>query len=170
MKNDKEYTFHDLRHKYHTGRAYIISGSGRDKKMGYRHGVMCEIGDIEESKWVELMQDLITRYGEQELHQHLVEWVENYPWNYTKYQIKMYALELHSSRIFDNEEWVNFIQFNQKYRPEILQNIKMCTVITDCCNTPGQITVAQEQHSSYIDGEKNVCCPICGKWSTYRLL
>ena len=33
-------TFADLRVHYYTGRSYLISGEGRDKVFGYRHGVM----------------------------------------------------------------------------------------------------------------------------------
>ena len=37
-------TFADLRVHYYTGRSYLISGEGRDKVFGYRHGVMTDIG------------------------------------------------------------------------------------------------------------------------------
>ena len=36
-------TFADLRVHYYTGRSYLISGEGRDKVFGYRHGVMTDI-------------------------------------------------------------------------------------------------------------------------------
>ena len=31
-------TFADLRVHYYTGRSYLISGEGRNKVFGYRHG------------------------------------------------------------------------------------------------------------------------------------
>lgn len=42
-------TFADLRVHYYTGRSYLISGEGRDKVFGYRHGVMTDIGDLPET-------------------------------------------------------------------------------------------------------------------------
>lgn len=42
-------TFEQLRHRYGTGRSFTIKNSQGDKKTYYRHGVMTEIGDIEES-------------------------------------------------------------------------------------------------------------------------
>lgn len=39
-----------------------------------------------------------------------------------KSDLEQYTLECFSSRIFDNPKWVYYIAFNEKYRPEILQN------------------------------------------------
>ena len=44
-------TFADLRVHYYTGRSYLISGEGRDKVFGYRHGVMTDIGDLPETEY-----------------------------------------------------------------------------------------------------------------------
>ena len=43
-------TFAALRVHYYTGRSYLISGEGRDKVFGYRHGVMTDIGDLPVSR------------------------------------------------------------------------------------------------------------------------
>ena len=67
-KPREELTFADLRHHFGTGRAYIKSGSGRDRVYGYRRGIMTDIGDIEESEWKGLMLDLIQRSNEMDIY------------------------------------------------------------------------------------------------------
>ena len=37
-------TFEDLRCHFGTGRSYVISGTGRDRKTGYRTGVQTDVG------------------------------------------------------------------------------------------------------------------------------
>lgn len=115
-KAPSELTFSDLRHHFGTGRAFIKSGSGRDAVYGYRCGVMTDIGDIEESEWMQLMMDLIKRSGEEDLQMQLRQWAKDRcAWLHTKKEIELYALELHSSRIFDNPKWVDFELFNTVY-------------------------------------------------------
>lgn len=70
-------TFADLRVHYYTGRSYLISGEGRDKVFGYRHGVMTDIGDLPEAEWTRLAKQLIRQSGEQELYQQLSHGKEN---------------------------------------------------------------------------------------------
>lgn len=55
----KKLTFEDLRYLHGTGRSYVISGTGHDRKTGYRTGVQTNVGDIEVSEWKELMKELI---------------------------------------------------------------------------------------------------------------
>ena len=58
--------FAALRVHYATGQAYLISSNPK-KKYGYRHGIQCDLGDIEESEWQRLVMGLIKRCGEQKL-------------------------------------------------------------------------------------------------------
>lgn len=118
-------TFAQLRVQFHTGRAFVVSGTGKDRKYGYRYGCMTEIGDIEISQWTELVQYLIERDGEQSLQKELVSWVaETCPWLHTQKERVDYALSLHASRIFDCEDWVDYAEFNRLYRPDVLQGTK----------------------------------------------
>ncbi len=125
--NGREYdmrklTFAQLQVRTHTGRSYIIFGSGRDRKLGYRQGCLTEIGDIEISQWRELIQYLIERDGELQLQKNLLSWVkDSCPWLHTHAEQEDYALELHASRIFDCNEWVAYGEFNKMYRPAVLQ-------------------------------------------------
>lgn len=159
--------FSDLRVHYQTGRSYVKSGTGRDRVYGYRTGMMCNLGDIEKSEWCQLVKDAIERAGEQELHQHLLSYLKEH--NYTKSskaEMETEALELHAARIFDNEAWVEFLEFNRKYRPEILSTVELIWVRTTCCSKPGQVT---RTHLDNHSGD-SICCPHCGRWSSYESL
>lgn len=78
-------TFEDLRCHFRTGRSYVISGTGRDRKTGYRTGIQTDVGDIEVSEWKMLMKDLIRRSDEEFLYKLLFQWVsQTTPWLHTK--------------------------------------------------------------------------------------
>ena len=100
-----------LRKHHGTGQAYLIS-SNPEKKYGYRHGIQCDIGDVE---------DLIKRCGEQKLFSHLLEWEKLYGFSRDAKEAKQMALEQHAARIFDSIEWCDYTAFNEKYRPEVLK-------------------------------------------------
>lgn len=107
-----EMTFEDLRVRYGTGRAYTVF-KGQEKLSRYRVGMMTKFGDIERSEWVTLIKALIARENEEDLQTHLKEWCSKDPMYHDKNDQEIYVLELHAARIFDNEEWVDFIPFNQ---------------------------------------------------------
>jgi len=110
-------TFEDLSVHFFTGRSILLSGSGRDKKYSYRSGVMTDVGDIELSRWRELVHGLIEKAHEQTLHEQLLKWVKDCcPFQHTREEIETYALELHASRIFDNPKWAAYDEFNRRYR------------------------------------------------------
>lgn len=120
----KKLTFAQLQVRTHTGHSYIISGSGRNRKYGYRKGCLTELGDIEVSQWKELIRYLIERDGELKLQKNLLNWVkDSCPWLHTQEEQEDYALELHASRIFDCKEWVAYGNFNKMYRPAVVQGI-----------------------------------------------
>lgn len=161
-------TFDNLRYQCGTGRAYTISGSGRNRATGYRTGVQTKLGDIEISNWMELMQKLIEKSGEQDLHAALIEWLSEH--NYRKAgksEIAREAMELHSNRIFDNEEWLDFLTFNQRYRPEVLSGVETVDVFTGCCQQWGTVTKRRLEWDRSVYG-KRVSCPVCGRLSEYQ--
>ena len=120
----KELTFESLSCKVGTFRYDCV---GRDrlgyKQYKYRNGVETELGDIEVSLWKKLIYRLIEQHNEMTLFNHLkVRYAKN-GFNFrNKSDLEQHTLECFSSRIFDNPKWVDYIAFNEKYRPEILQN------------------------------------------------
>lgn len=119
--NIQELTYEQIRKHFGTGRSIYISGTGRDKKIAYRNGYMTDIGNILDADWLELAKCLIERENEQQLFACLLEWVnDNYRWFRTKQECEQYTLELHVARIFDHEDWVDYKEFNKKYRPQVL--------------------------------------------------
>ena len=156
-------TFSDVRFMYGTGRAIYISGSGRDKVYDYRNGCMTKIGDIEEGEWQSLLKFIIERESEQELFKQLLEWETEH--NYcesNKKTLERDTMIKHSMRIFDDREWVDFVRFNQRYRPEELAKAELVDIVTDCCGCPDVQTV------ELIDKWPKVPCPKCGAYTTFK--
>ena len=70
---ENEITFAALRCHFQTGRSYVIAGVGRNRVYGFRIGVQCDLGDIEKSEWIRMVKEHISRQGEEELHQQLLQ-------------------------------------------------------------------------------------------------
>ena len=159
-------SFENLRIHYGTGRGYTISGTGRDRVLGCRIGVTCNLGDIERSRWSEMMRELIQCSDEQQIYNHLVHYLKEH--NYaerSKAQLEMDALEQHSMRVFDDPLWIGYVEFNRTYRPNVLRTVGLRWIQTDCCSTPGQITQA------LLEKNKEIApCPHCGRWASYTIL
>lgn len=156
--------FEDL--QCHTRSFRVIKkGKGREKIEETRSGIICNLGDLEQSDWIDKMETLIKESNEWDLQEHLREYVAALPWcnprlkNYDQY-VRLDALILHSHRIFDDELWVNFINFNEKYRPDALKNLEYVTVISKCCKKPFLVTKKQFENSSQI-------CSLCGRLSEF---
>ena len=157
-------TFSDLYPLHGTGRP-IVKSSGWYKTYSYRVGVGTHIGDIEESLWCRLVRGLIKKHGEQELYQQLQEWVkENCLWLKTRSDIEVEALKLHAMRIFDCQEWVGFVAFNRKYRPEALKNAKIVRVLCHSCSHSGDVTQVQIDRAY----KGQISCPVCRVWSEFH--
>ncbi|MCC8026640.1 MAG: hypothetical protein LIP16_15240 [Clostridium sp.] len=157
--------FSNLRWKYGTG-VDTSTGKGIYKKHSYRNGVMTELGDIELKVWFQLMEQLIEKSGEQWLQNALLQWEKEH--NYAKAsaaKLQESALELHSARIFDDPEWVCYIPFNKRFRPDVLEQAQLVTVINECCGLPGEVTQEQIDRAAY---NGSVCCPHCGRWSPFK--
>lgn len=111
------------------------------------------------------MEQLIEKSGEQWLQDALLQWEKEH--NYAKSsaaELREKALELHSARIFDNPEWVCYIPFNKRFRPDVLEQAHIVTVVNECCGLPGEVT--QEQIDRAYN--KTVACPHCGRWSPFK--
>lgn len=119
--NLAEITFDCIRKMYGTGRSFTTVNSQGEKKSHYRNGCMTAIGDIEESVWQQTVRQLIIRENETVLFRDLKCWLKDSKMIFRdENELEDYALELHAARIFDRTEWVDYVGFNTKYRPEIL--------------------------------------------------
>lgn len=159
-------TFEDLQWQYGVFRCNS-TGAGRDKKHFPWHGVKTRMGEIEEREWCQLAEALIDRAGETDLLKQLIQWCAEH--NFTgdsAAEIRREALQLHTSRIFDNPQWVGYLPFNKRYRPEILDAANIVFVGMECCPEPGAVT--QEQIDRSYVGQ--IACPHCGRWNTFTIL
>lgn len=114
-------TFDDLKIYFKTGRSITKKINRKNVQVGYRVGVFCKLGDIELSEWEEMMEALITESGEMELFENLMNWVRDncaFIKKNSLKEVRLYALELHSERIFENKEWYGFFDFNKNYSSE----------------------------------------------------
>ena len=159
-------TFQDLQLRYQTGRSFVVSGTGRNRIYGYRNGVMCALGDLERSEWCQKVRDLIQQVGESELHAQLLAYLKDH--NYgkvSKPELEFEALKLHASRIFDNALWIGYLGFNQKYRPQVLDSVRLILVMPACCKRPGYLTHARVEQNKQFNS-----CPHCGRWTEISLV
>lgn len=163
----KEISFAAVRCHYWTGQSVTIRGSYGEKKTAYRSGVQTDVGDIEVATWEKLVQALIEEAGEQSLYDAMVEWLREH--NYAKEKekdLRRKAYSLHASRIFDNELWVDFIAFNDRFRPGFTDTVELIEIIPECCREIGKLPVKALSARSYpVRGR--VCCPHCGRSTTY---
>lgn len=158
-------TYAEMEWKYGTG-VGITTGQGAYKKHSYRSGAMAELGDIEEHIWYAAMEYIIQREKEESLLNALIEWERKHGFSRNEKERRQEALVKHSMRLFDRQEWVGYIPFNRKYRPEVLAQADIRHAIFDCCDMAGEVTQAQIDRA-YIG---TISCPHCGCWSTFTVL
>lgn len=109
VPNRDQLTHKDLHAHFSTGQSILLSGSGRDKKYGYRNGIQTDLGDIRNDVWRDLVRELIVRSHEEDLFDKLLEWEKEHTyWLKTKAELEHYTLELYAARIFDNPKWVDY--------------------------------------------------------------
>ena len=165
-----ELTFEQLRVRHWSGKD-TVSGVGRYKSHTYHHYAVTALGEIELAQWRKLAKELIARNNEQDLQANLLEWEREH--NYTRMQptaLELESLDLHVSRIFDNPLWVYFVPFNQRYRPEVIEEAHLVWVKNVCCDEPGQTTQEQVDAAREHDGSKIIACPCCGRWSAFEVI
>ena len=165
MEHNLPITFKTLRVHYGTGRSFLIRADGRNKVYGYRKGVMTDLGDLEVQEWERLAKELVRTSKEQQLYQNLLEWEKEH--NYcgrSGKELETEALELHMLRIFDDPLWVDYIPFNRRYRPKVLDPLELVWVKTACCGIPGEVTKERLAHD-----KERIPCPVCGRWSEFQL-
>lgn len=155
----------DLEVHFLTGRAVDI-GIGRDKRKLYRSGVQTDIGDIEISVWVKAAEHIVDRDGLKEELEHLRPFAlyTSNAGRFTKQHEYVRHLDMCLSALYRNPVWVGFVPYNRQYHPDLLEGVPMAQIIPKCCGELCEIPRAQ------ISAGLNVApCPICGRWSSFRL-
>ena len=83
---------------------------------------MTKLGDIEEKDWIRYAEELVRRNSEEDLFKQLKSWYrQTTPWLRDEKDLHRYSLECFVARIFDNRGWVDYVAFNERYRPEVLK-------------------------------------------------
>ena len=114
VPNRDQLTHKDLHAHFSTGQSILLSGSGRDKKYGYRNGIQTDLGDIRNDVWRDLVRELIVRSHEEDLFDKLLEREKEHTyWLKTKAELEHYTLELYAARIFDNPKWVDYYNVDE---------------------------------------------------------
>lgn len=155
----------EMRWQYGTG-VGSTTGQGAYKRHSYRSGAMTELGDIEEHIWYAAMEHIVQRDKEEDLLNALIEWEHEHGFSRNEKERRQEALVKHSMRLFDHQEWVGYIPFNRKYRPEVLVQANIRCAVCDCCDMPSEVTQAQIDRAY----TGRISCPHCGCWSTFTLL
>lgn len=152
----------DLRWMYCTGKG-LTTGSGRDKKHSYRRGIQTLIGDIELSVWIKAAEYIVERDGLQEELERLLPFVTAINGSlYAGQLLHAYHLDLCLSGIYHNPTWVDFVPYNERYHPELLDSTPMVKVTMDCCKIVCTIPKAQVHKEN-----QTAHCPACGRWASF---
>ena len=164
-------TVENLRYMYGTGQELVSKNSQGNKVSRYRIGVETALGDIEVSLWMELVQKLIEKENDQEIFEQLLEWEtdNNHIESNTKNDILRGALQSYTYRIYDKKGWWDYVRFNMKYRPEILENdAELMHVHLACCGRECRIPKEQIRHN--YEAPDTVPCPYCNKGTVFEII
>lgn len=157
-------TRENLRYMYGTGQEIATKNSQGNKVSHYRVGVETALGDIEVSLWMELVQKLIEKENDQEIFGQLLAWekADNCIPSMTNNGLLREAMQSYTYRIYDNKGWWDYVRFNMKYRPEILENDPdLMYVRLACCDRTSRIPKEQIRH--FHEEPDTVPCPYCNR-------
>ncbi len=164
-------TRENLRYMYGTGQGIVSKNSQGNKVSHYRIGVETALGDMEVSLWMELVQKLIEKENDQEIFGQLFEWekADNCIPSKTSNDLLREAMQFYTYRIYDDKGWWDYVRFNMKYRPEILENDPdLMYVRLACCDRTSRIPKEQIHHIH--DEPDTVPCPYCNKGTVFLVI
>ena len=152
----------DLHWMYCTGKG-LTTGSGRNKKHSYRSGIQTPIGDIEISVWIKAAEHIVERDGLQEELERLLPFAAaSIGSSHSRELVHARHLDMCLSEIYRNPTWVNFIPYNERYHPELLENTLMVEVIMGCCKKVCTISKAQIHEEN-----QTAPCPVCRRRASF---
>lgn len=161
----KKLTCEDISPHYGTGQAATVM-KRYEKVSVYRKGIGTNVGDIELSVWREIVRRIIERDHETDIFNNLLEYIkEDTVIHRNKEEQEHEALELYARRIFEEEEWLGFVPFNERYYPERLKTTEFVKVRFSCC---GEITTMTRARAEWSPGKKGGC-PKCKCYAEYEI-
>lgn len=161
----------NLRFMHGTGQGSSYKNSQGYKISSYRVGIQTAIGDIEVSLWMELVQKVIEQENDQEIFGQLLEWEKdnNHIGSNTKTDILQSAMQSYTYRIYDNKAWWDYVRFNRKYRPDVLDNDPTLTLVClACCGSECRVPLEQSLHIH--DATDTIPCPFCNKYTEFSII
>lgn len=172
---DKSLISHEnIRYMHGTGVAINLEDSKRtgEKRYKYRHGIQTKLGDIEVSVWKELVYMLIKQQGDEEFYKQILEYeTEHNRFNVVdKEDIEKEALRSYAMRLYDDKSAWDYIRFNARYRPHLLDDPTLLTVIPDCCWQVCKVAPERITHKWDNPNEKVIPCPYCDKSTTFTIV
>uniref|UniRef100_UPI002A8053D9 hypothetical protein n=1 Tax=Enterocloster bolteae TaxID=208479 RepID=UPI002A8053D9 len=116
--------------------------------------------------WYQLAEQVIGLHGETWLLEALEVWCKEEK-HYPRYGFDLHkeALDLHSNRIFDSEGWIDYIPFNRRFRPEVVEGRRFPRIRVDCCDR--EISEATEE---MLERRDVAPCPKCGAFRSYEVI
>lgn len=138
------------------------TGSGDNKVVTYRHGITTKIGNIERELWKGVASEIVDRECGEGMLAHMVEYLSTgKARSRAADDIFEEALERCAERDFDSPKWTYYVDFNEKYRPEALNDDDLVTILPFCCNKPIRATKEQLGDSYWF------FCPRCNRRTAY---
>lgn len=113
VENRENLTLEDLGIEYHTGRA-VVSGTGRDRKVSYRTGYACTIGDVKDTVWAKLAEETVDRIlgaGFLERTEAFVRQTSLPTERRSNASVHQAALEICTAQLWKSPKWLHFEQF-----------------------------------------------------------
>ena len=164
-------TRENLRFMYGTGQGISFKNSQGNKVSNYRVGVQTALGDMEVSLWMELVQKLVEQESDQEIFAQLLEWEKdnNHIGSKTKNDLLREAMKSYTYRIYDNKAWWDYVRFNLKYRPDVLENDSTLTLVhLACCGSVCRVPLEQRQYNH--EAPDTIPCPFCNRYTVFSII
>lgn len=120
----------NLRCKYRIGRSKrIVQVTATKDKVSYTYeiSVVTDHGSYSEKEWFGLVEKQATELFEENILELLKQHsLKELAWINTDEEVHKYALELYASRIWGNESWVGYEEFNtQLHKKEHVEQMSL---------------------------------------------
>lgn len=113
VENRENLTLEDLDIQYRTGRA-IVSGTGRDRKVSYRTGYACTIGDVKDTVWMMLAEETVERILSADFLERTEAFVRRTGLpteRRSSTSVHQAALEICTAQLWKSSKWLHFEKF-----------------------------------------------------------